>query len=53
MMQFSIRNGADVNIKENSFDTPLLLALQHGHKDTAMYLIDAGAHVKEEGYKGE
>ena len=37
--------GADINIKNNDDDTPLLIALANGHVEIAEYLISQGADI--------
>lgn len=43
-LRLAIADGADVNFRRTK-NTPLLLALQRGHKEAAQILVDAGADI--------
>lgn len=42
-IKFLIERGADVNAKDEAGDTPLIIAMIYGTKDTVECLLDAGA----------
>ena len=47
-----IKNGADVNAKDNAAYTPLHLAVEEGHQHIVELLIEKGANVNAMSYKG-
>lgn len=44
-MQLVIENGADVNLMDNGFRSPLLLASSHRNEDVVRILLEKGANV--------
>ncbi len=45
MVEILLRNGANVNAKNNEWDTPLMKAADIGHYDTAKLLLNSGSDV--------
>ncbi|MHC4463098.1 MAG: ankyrin repeat domain-containing protein [Planctomycetota bacterium] len=47
-----IESGTDVNVKDESHQTPLHVAISNKHKDVARLLIEQGADVNAKGKRG-
>ncbi len=45
LIESSLKEGADVNAREQEGETPLMYAAANGHTDTVLFLIDKGADV--------
>ena len=48
-----LENGADINIRDNGGDTPLILASIKGHTDIVRLLLENEANVNSIGYDGD
>jgi len=47
-----IKNGADVNERDDTSWTPLMIAAEYGYDEVAQMLIDNGANIDEKDNKG-
>lgn len=51
-MQLLAEHGADIGMKNDGGDTPLMLAGANGHLSVAEFLIDRGAPLHEQNNNG-
>ena len=43
---FWLQNGAGVHVRDRNNDTPLMCAIEFGHTDVILALVECGAHIQ-------
>ena len=47
IVEYLLKNGASVHVRDRNDTTPLLDAIREGHADVIKVLVDAGAHLHQ------
>jgi lysophospholipase len=46
MVQYLMKNGAGVHVRDRNNDTPLMNAIEFGHEKVIDALVECGAHIQ-------
>jgi hypothetical protein len=53
IVQYLVKNGADVNLRDSDNETALIWAINNGHTTIAGYLIDSGTNINARNNQGK